>query len=271
MAFPTTKSDVVDNVDDVMADHINAIEDKIGSGAANNEPASGKLLRGTGAGTSQWDKDAPAGDIVGTTDTQNLSNKTFTDQLESNEDLNLATDKNIQENDVDPFKSIFLPAGVIEPTTTSGCAAVATVEAGTNDIDYKLLDFDKTTQENSFVNFQMPGNWDAGVIQFRFLWTAAAGSGAETFELEVAGRSYADDDAIDQAVGTYVGASDALIATGDVHNSAWSGDLTFAGTALAGEWVHLEFRRDVDNDTLDADARLIGVQLRYKESQYNHF
>jgi len=57
MAFPTTKSDKVDNVDDVMAGDINAIEDKLGNGAANNEPAINKILRGTGAGTSEWRND----------------------------------------------------------------------------------------------------------------------------------------------------------------------------------------------------------------------
>jgi len=162
-----------------------------------------------------------------------------------------------------PWKTITLMPGFIKPCTTSGCGDPEKIEAGTNDIDYDVLDFDKTSDENAYCNLQMPQSWDAGVVQFRFIWTAAAGTAAQNVVLEMSGRSFADDDAIDQAVGTPVEVSDALIATGDVHISAWSGDVTLTG-AGKGEYVHLEFMRDVSEDNLDADARIIAVQVRYK-------
>jgi len=163
-----------------------------------------------------------------------------------------------------PWKTITMMPGFIKPTTTAGCADPEKIEAGTNDIDYDVLDFDKTTDENAYCNLQMPQSWDAGVVQFRYIWTAAAGTAAQNVVLEMSGRSFADDDAIDQAVGTPVEVSDALIATGDVHISAWSGDVTLTG-AGKGEYVHLEFMRDISEDNLDADARIIAIQVRYKQ------
>jgi hypothetical protein len=194
--------------------------------------------------------------------------QTFTGVKTFNADPNLATGVNIQVNGVDPYRTITLTPGFLKPATTAPCATSVTVEAGTNDIDYDVLDFDKATDENAFANFQMPESWDGGVVQFRFIWTSAGGSAAETLVFELSGRSFANDDAIDQAVGTPIEVSDALIATGDIHISSWSGDVTLTG-AGAGEWVHVEVMRDVSEDTLDADARLIGVQIRYKIAQYS--
>lgn len=57
-------------------DAVEALEAKLGISAST--PTSGKLLRGTGVGTSAWDKDAPTGTIVGTSDSQTLTNKILT-------------------------------------------------------------------------------------------------------------------------------------------------------------------------------------------------
>jgi|SRR3990172_2234407 len=185
-----------------------------------------------------------------------------------NNDLNFVeTDANIQVNDADPWRTISIFGGMA-PTTTAGCAAKATVEAGTNDIDYQVLAFDSATDENAFVNFQMPDSWDAGVIQFRYVWTNASGLTTETVTFELSGRSFADSDAIDQAVGTPVEVADTWLAQGDIHLSAWSGDVTLAGTLAAGQWVHFEIMRDVSEDTLTGDARLMDVEIRYKQAKF---
>ena len=175
---------------------------------------------------------------------------------------------NVQVAGADPNRTITLMPGALKPTTTSGCASSATVEAATNDIDYDVLDFDASSDEFAFVNFAMPDSWDGGVVQFRVFWTNAGGGSAETVDWTLEGRSLADDDAIDQATGTAVTVTDTWIAQGDMHVSAWSGDVTITG-AGAGEYVHLEVGRDVSEDDLTGDARLMAIQIRYKQAQYS--
>lgn len=182
-------------------------------------------------------------------------------------DAQLATGGNIQVNSADPYRSIVIPAGSMSPTTTAGCASVATVEAGTNDVDYKVLDFDTTTVESAWILFQMPNNWDGGTITFKPVWTAASGSGTVCFGLK--GRAYADDDAIDQAYGTEQTSTDTLITAGDVHIGPESSAITLAGTPAGGQLVQLKVTRQTGSDTLGVDARLIGIRILYKIAQYS--
>jgi hypothetical protein len=183
-------------------------------------------------------------------------------------DLDIVTATgNITVAAADPWRTISIFGG-LKPTTTSGCASKTTVEAGTNDIDYDVLDFATGSDENAFVNFQMPNSWDAGVVQFRYVWTSAGGTPDQTVTFELSGISYANSDAIDAAVGTAVEVADTLITTNDVHISAWSGNVTLSGTPAAGEYVHFEIMRDVSQDDVDDDARLMDVQIRYRQSQY---
>lgn len=182
-------------------------------------------------------------------------------------DLNLATGKNIQVNSADPFRTIVLPAGSMAPTTTAGCASVATVEATTNDVDYKVLDFDKDTDESAFAIFSMPDSWDGGTVTFTPYWTTAGSTGNVVFSIK--GRAFANDDAIDQAYGTAVTSDDTFIAAGDVHIGPATGAMTFAGSPAGGQLVQIKITRDVSEDNLDADARLIALKIEYKVGQYS--
>lgn len=193
--------------------------------------------------------------------------QTITGQKTFSADIRLATGGNIQVNSADPYRTIVIPAGAMSPTTTAGCAALATVEAGTNDVDYKVLDFDTTTVESAFTLFQMPNNWDGGTITFKPVWTAASGSGTVCFGLK--GRAFADDDAIDQAYGTEQTSTDTLITAGDVHIGPESSAITLAGTPAGGQLVQLKVTRQTGSDTLGVDARLIGIRILYKIAQYS--
>lgn len=64
------------SLSDNQNDSIIATQTKLGIGAST--PTNNFFLVGTGVGTSAWTKAVPTGAVVGTTDTQNISNKTFT-------------------------------------------------------------------------------------------------------------------------------------------------------------------------------------------------
>ena len=210
--------------------------------------------------------------VVTLTGTQTLTNKTLTAPAMTSPDITsgdikIATGANIQVNSADPLRTIVLPAGSMSPTTTAGCASVTTVEAGTNDVDYKVLDFDKDTDESAFAIFSMPDSWDGGTITVAPYWTTAGTTGTVVFS--VAGRAFANDDAIDQAYGTPQTSTDTFIAAADVHIGPASSAITLAGSPAGGQLVQLKITRDVSEDTLDADARLIALKIEYSVAQYS--
>lgn len=180
-----------------------------------------------------------------------------------------ANTRNIKVAGANPYRTISLIPGAIKPTTTGGCADAATEEATTNDIDYNYLAFDSSSTESAFTVIQMPDSWDAGTIQYRYSWLDATGTTSEGVVMSLAGRSYADGDAIDQAIGTAITNSDTH-GTGGFRTSGWSGNVTLAGTPAAGELVYLRLTRNPGQtaDTLGEDMKLAQLQVRYKQGTY---
>jgi hypothetical protein len=154
-----------------------------------------------------------------------------------------------------------LPAAGGWPSTTNGCAEPAKNEYGTNDVDLYEMAFDGGTDEFAQWTIVMPDDWDGSTVVGTFYWTAAAGSGTVIWYLQ--GRSFGNDDAIDQSWGTEQIATDTIIATGDMHISPDTPAITLAGTPAAGEYVQFRAYRDADTDTSTNDASLLGVKVTY--------
>jgi hypothetical protein len=158
--------------------------------------------------------------------------------------------------------TIWIPAVAMMPRVTNGPSRGVT-ELATNDIMLPTLDFDTTTEEGAGFWIRMPKAYNAGTVTFSYIWTAASGSGGVVFSL--AGRAFADDDAMDQAVGTVASRADTFITANDMHVATESGTITLAGTPAAEIPVYFQITRTVANgsDTLAVDAKLIGVFVHF--------
>ena len=155
-------------------------------------------------------------------------------------------------------ETIWVPAGAMVSRTTNGAAA-GSAESSTNKVMSKSLDFDTTTQEFAQFAVRFPKSWNEGTITFEPIWSAASSSGTVEWALQAVALS--NDDALDTAFGTEQVSADTLIATGDVHVGPESSAITINGTPAAGDLVFFQVKRNVSNDNLGADARLLGVVI----------
>ena len=154
----------------------------------------------------------------------------------------------------------WIGAGELIPRVTTG-AGIDAEETGTNKNNLDYLAFDAGTAEYAQASFSWPSGFTTLTIKAH--WTAASGSGAVVWG--AAARCFADDDALDQAMGTAQTVTDTLLAAQDAHLSAATSTITPAGTATAGNLTILQVYRDATNgsDTLAVDARLIGVEVTF--------
>lgn len=154
-------------------------------------------------------------------------------------------------------------ASAWKPTTTSGCAALATTEIS-SEHEYQSLDFDGAADEKAWVRYLPPKNWNGGTIRFRVEWTSSA-TDTDGVAWFLQGASLTDGDANALAYGTAVISSDAAQSTANDHYlSAWSATVTIAGAA-AGEPLKLLIYRDVSDaaDTMTEDAKLVRVDIEF--------
>jgi len=151
-------------------------------------------------------------------------------------------------------------AADIIPAITNGPSS-NTSETSTNKIGYDTVDFDQTTEESATVLIRTPTGWTGTTFTASVTWTADSGSGGVVWG--ISGRFLANDDAIDSAFGTEVTSTDTLLAASDLHESPTTSAITAGGTAAASRILVLKIARKTGNgsDTLNADARLIGLRI----------
>lgn len=165
-----------------------------------------------------------------------------------------------------PSGQIFLSAGGMWPSTTTGMANNVKVESATNKENVFMLDAaDSASKLYAEATIAMPSDWDGGTVTAAFYWLAA-GVSTNSVVWGCQGRSFGDLETLDQAFGTAAEVTDAHSATANqVQISSATAAITLAGTPAAGELVQFRVYRDSANvsDTLAATARLLGVMINY--------
>lgn len=194
--------------------------------------------------------------------------KTFSDEPTFSAGVNLADGQNIQNNNTNPRRAIYIPASGMTTATTSG-AASGTLETSTNKVVIPTFDFDASSDEYVTFGIPSPLYWDASTVTAQFFWSAASSSGDVVWGAQ--GVSLANDDALDTAYGTAQTVTDTLTATGDMCITSATSAITIAGTPTAGDYINFRIYRDANAgaDTLAADAQLIGVRISFGIDKYS--
>jgi hypothetical protein len=155
------------------------------------------------------------------------------------------------------------------PNSTNGCADLAQTELS-NGPELKSLDFDKDSDEFAQFAVAFPKSWNEGTVTFQAYFTAdSTNTGTVSWDLQ--GVACADNDTIDVAFGTAV-APTAKAHSGtanDLDVTAESGAVTIAGSPSTDEEVFFQISRDVSEDSLTADAKLLGIKLFFTTDAAN--
>jgi len=166
-------------------------------------------------------------------------------------------------------ETIWVPAVAMYPNSTNGCADIEQTELA-NGPEIKSLDFDKDSDEFAQFAVAFPKSWNEGTITFQAYFTADS-TNTGTVSWGLSGVAIADNDSVNTAFGTQV-APTAKAHSGtanDLDVTAESGAVTIAGSPSTDEQVFFQISRDVSEDSLTADAKLLGIKLFFTTDAAN--
>lgn len=157
--------------------------------------------------------------------------------------------------------TIFVPAAAMKKRTTG--PSTGAFSAGATEFDYWA--FDPGTNEDVTFNVAMPKSWNEGSVSYQVYWTHPAT--VTNFGVVWAGfvKAYSNDDAMDGASYTTIGAvADTGGTTSDLYIADESAS-TAVGSAAENDLLNFIIRRNATdgNDSLTVDAYLIGVKIFY--------
>ena len=238
---------------------------------------SGEVVVGTGSAAATITTSGTQDLVLDTNSGTNSGNITITDGANGNITISPNGTGVVQAVDgadntaavkIAGKESIWVPAVAMYPNTTAGAEA-GQVELS-NGPEIKTLDFDKDSDENAQFAVAFPKSWNEGTVTFQAYFTADS-TNTGTVSWDLAGVAIADNDSINTAFGTAV-APTAKAHSGtanDLDVTAESGAVTIAGSPSTDEQVFFQITRDVSDDSLTADAKLLGIKLFFTTDAAN--
>ena len=159
---------------------------------------------------------------------------------------------------------IILTAAGGWPSVTSGANPTTQAQTTTNLVNFQFLGFPDTVQTYANWAMAMPSDYNGGTITAVFYWLAGSAS-TNSVVWGLAGRAFADGDAMDQSFGTAQETTDANQALDDVNISPATSAITLGGTPAASQFVQFRAYRNPANgsDTLAATAKLLAIRITY--------
>lgn len=168
------------------------------------------------------------------------------------------------------WRTVWIPAGAMRPSTTNGATAVTVnVAGGTDYVTDDAFEFDDTTEQS--VEFDwVCRQWDRGNIHAEVYWYSTNTIGTNIYAIKA--KSVADDESTSGSWGTAfqnTAASGATSTTANrLNKTAVIASITVGGSPAEAEvaYFHLARKPGDASDNLVGKSRMKGVLIHYQES-----
>lgn len=200
-----------------------------------------------------------------------VGNNDFVIYGHTNEDSTISYYSKKLNNFAKKYKTKFIPGDAFQPSTTNGSAYATLYETTTNKNNIRYMDFAKDAIQYAEATWMLPLNWDGGTITAQFFWTCTGGSSSAGIVWGLKGRSFGNNELLDQELGTAQTVTDTWETDLANHKTSETSAITLAGTPAAGELIHLKAYREgtATADNLAVSARLLGVVIKYSVNSWS--